>query len=383
MNTRKSYLPGIYFALVIFVILITFNLYKNTSILNVSTEQAIYKEGDVLALLKEFKENLKASNNAIDQPIKTKGRFDFLAKYPTFQECTDPSYKKWTPPTTATKRRLKNYSLPADKDISSRAYTRAVVLYFPIKRTSNFLPEFKWLYRSWIEMQKSEPEMWRTDLVLFIENDQEWFKLETVLEELNCKFSNVRHSKDDLPMCTLISYVALKDRQIANRNFTKFIAKEKYQEILSGFDVFSDAPEKREAFYALAKDALNDYGYVDSILMAFDGYQYFESAGYDFLVRSDMDVFLTPLFAKWLPDNCNDFYVGHGAYSVDFNRRRLARVAEDLGLEYAWASNLGSTWYSTPKQFRLVSYLTVFMMVSKLWGMKFSSCFPSLKQVIC
>lgn len=216
-------------------------------------------------------------------------------------------------------------------------------------------------------MQKSEPVMWRTDLILFIENDPEWFKLNTFLEELNCNFSNIRHSKDDLPMCTLIPYVALKDRKIANRNFTsKFIAKEKYQEMLSDFDIFSDVPEKREAFYALAKDALKDYGYVDSILMAFDGYQYFESAGYDFLVRSDMDVFLTPLFAKWLPHNCNDFYVGHGAYSVDFNRRRLARVAEDLGLEYAWASNLGSTWYSTPKQFRLVSYLTVFMMVSQL-----------------
>ena len=97
--------------------------------------------------------------------------------------------------------------------------------------------------------------------------------------------------------------------------------------------------------------------------MAFDGYEYFKSAGFDFLIRSDMDVFLSPAFGSWLPSNCNDFIVGTGGYSHDFNRKRLARVANDLDLEHAGASNLGSTWYSTPEQFRLVAYLTVFSMV--------------------
>jgi hypothetical protein len=96
--------------------------------------------------------------------------------------------------------------------------------------------------------------------------------------------------------------------------------------------------------------------------MAFEGYKYFKTAKYDFLIRSDMDVFLTPLFAEWLPRHCNDFCVGGGAFSNDFNDKRFKRIAKGLGLAYAGARNLGSTWYSTPAQFRLVSFMTLFGM---------------------
>ena len=60
---------------------------------------------------------------------------------------------------------------------------------------------------------------------------------------------------------------------------------------------------------------------------------------------------------------CNDFIVGNGAYSENFNRKRLKRVASTLKLGYVGADNLGSTWYSTPDQFRLVSYLTLINMM--------------------
>ena len=53
--------------------------------------------------------------------------------------------------------------------------------------------------------------------------------------------------------------------------------------------------------------------------MAFDGYVHLKDS-YDFLIRSDMDVFLTPLFGQWQPRACNDFYVGGGGYSVGFQR---------------------------------------------------------------
>jgi len=101
---------------------------------------------------------------------------------------------------------------------------------------------------------------------------------------------------------------------------------------------------------------------LDSILMAFDGWSFFKSAGYDFLIRSDMDVFLTPLFGMWLPRRCNEFYVGRGGYSANFNMKRLKRIAANIGFEYVSETNLGSTWYSTPDQFRMVSYLTLFSM---------------------
>ncbi len=42
---------------------------------------------------------------------------------------------------------------------------------------------------------------------------------------------------------------------------------------------------------------------------------------------------------------------------------RLKRIARNLNLKYASVWNLGSTWYSTPTQFRLMSYLTLLSMV--------------------
>lgn len=85
--------------------------------------------------------------------------------------------------------------------------------------------------------------------------------------------------------------------------------------------------------------------------------------GYDFIIRSDIDVFLTPLFATWLPHHCNDFNVGLGAYSTLFNEKRLSRASARINLMYAFKNNLGSSWYSTPAQIRLVSYLTMFSMI--------------------
>ena len=77
------------------------------------------------------------------------------------------------------------------------------------------MPEFKWLYRTWIETQKGEPKKWRTDLIIFIENNSTFFKSKNAqfFDELDCKFENKRTSKSDRPMCTLINYVALNKRK--------------------------------------------------------------------------------------------------------------------------------------------------------------------------
>ena len=77
---------------------------------------------------------------------------------------------------------------------------------------------------------------------------------------------------------------------------------------------------------------MKEYNYLDSILIAFDGHEYFENK-FNFLLRCDMDIFLTPLFGKWLPLNCNDFIVGRGAYNVDFNMKRLQKAAKKFNLE--------------------------------------------------
>ena len=135
-----------------------------------------------------------------------------------------------------------------------------------------------------------------------------------------------------------------------------------YEYILNNIDIFDDDLENLGEFYSMMKKNLVNYGYLNSILMGFEGYAYFKRAKYDFLIRSDMDVFLTPLFGQWVPRHCNDFVVGGGGFSSDFNNKRLKRIAEFLNLKYAGYWNLGSTWYSTPAQFRLVSYYTLFGM---------------------
>ena len=43
-----------------------------------------------------------------------------------------------------------------------------------------------------------------------------------------------------------------------------------------------------------------------------------------------MDVFLTPLFGHWLPRRCNDLVTGRGAFSHDFNEKRLNAGLEEL-----------------------------------------------------
>ncbi len=279
--------------------------------------------------------------------------FNYIISYPHLLECTvnyssDVEYRN-------DKKIAYNYSQPASNLTHLLRISRAIVFYFPIEKTDNFQSEFSWLYRSWIEIQKYEPNKWRTDIVVFINTQHEAFKNEDFfLKKLNCSLLNRRKSKRDKPMCSLVKYTPFDNRSIiTNSNEHNFILK--------NVNIFNENETNLKPFYAYLKKITN-YGYLDSILMAFEGWSYFKTAGYDFLIRSDMDVFLTPLFGMWLPKNCNAFHVGHGGYSDDFNVKRLKRVADNIGFKYAWEENLGSTWYSTPDQFRLVSFLTLFSM---------------------
>ena len=291
-------------------------------------------------------------------------KYDFTERYPSIYTC-NLNYSVLTRdqinfnPNSIDKY---DYSTPAPDDMLDARVTRAVLVYFPIEMVNDFIFEFKWLYRSWIEMQKSEPAKWRTDLVVFINNDELFKDKSFFLNGLNCTFQNRRTSPTDEPMCSLIYYKPLKNRPLKKVKLNMNNKTQVYDYLLNKLDVFSDDATNLSPFYNILKLKISSYGYLDSILMAFDGYNYLKSAGYNFVIRSDMDVFLTPLFAKWLPKNCNDFYVGRGGYSSNFNVNRLRRIANDLGFKFALETNLGSTWYSTVDQFRLVSYLTLFGM---------------------
>jgi hypothetical protein len=307
----------------------------------------------------ETKKNETVSNKTT--PALNENKYDYFKRYPFFKECKQ-NYSFW--PDAADSNY--DFSRPAPNSTHDVRLTRAVLVYFPVEKINEYELEFRWFYRSWIEMQKYEPTKWRTDLVVFIDNEPEVFKNDKLFfKELNCSFDFKRNNSQQGPMCTLFEYKTLKKRSIKGQSdiFKQLTSqKETYEYLLSKLDIFSNDSNNLEPFYKLLFDNLSNYGYLDSILMAFDGYDYFKSAGFDFLIRSDMDVFLTPLFGKWIPRFCYEFYCGRGAYSTNFNMNRLKRIAENLNLNFGNVRNLGSTWYSTPNQFRLVSYLTLFGM---------------------
>ena len=266
-------------------------------------------------------------------------KYDYLKKYPFFLECK-------TNYTNTNDLNDNDYSKEAMNETHKLRIVRGVTVYFPIEKTDEFFYEFKWLYRSWIEMIKYEPPKWRTDLVVFIENDPVKFNSsDFFLNQLNCSFNNKRTSPNDKPMCTLINYIPIRKREFSlDKNFSSLESDDKYKYLLNNINIYQKDQKHFDPFYDFLKVSLKTYNYADSILMSFDGYEYFKSAGFDFLIRSDMDVFLTPLFALWLPKRCNDFYVGGGGYSNTFNNNRLRRIANDIGLAHAGVRNLGSTW---------------------------------------
>jgi hypothetical protein len=252
-----------------------------------------------------------------------------------------------------------NYALAADESLHSETIVRGLLFYFETKSADHFMPEFKWVFRSWLEMLKTSPNQWHTDLIVFINMDHlKFYPVLQTFEELGCLIGNPRQTKTEKSMCILIDFKSMKDRAV----YDVYDEPEQlYKHLYNDLDVFSDDPNNLKKFYGVLKD-LNHYGYTDSILVAFESYKYVKDL-YDFLVRTDLDIFITPKFGKWLPRHCNDFIVGNGGYSTAFNTRRLGRIAANLGLNYESKTGLGSTWYSTPRQFRIVSYFTLVSMV--------------------
>ena len=277
------------------------------------------------------------NNNCSDKEEIIKS---YLKRYPFFLECKNP-YGVWSPKGNNFIE-MYDYTKPADEKLYDLRIIRALIIYFPIDKIDHFKLEFLWLYRSWLDMLRYEPAKWRTDLIFFTRNDPKILSKIDLFVNSNCSFENLRQSPNDKPMCTLINYEPINSRNFSTKSRYFEEEPKNYQFFFNKFDIFTnDEPKGNEEFYKFIQEGIVGYNYIDSILMAFDGYAYFKKAGYDFLIRSDMDVFLPPPFATWLPRYCNDFYVGRGGYSSNFNSNRFKRIASNLGLSYSESNNLG------------------------------------------
>ena len=123
-------------------------------------------------------------------------------------------------------------------------------------------------------MQTYEPNKWRTDLVVFIEKNHTYFdQKDYFLNELNCKFENLRKLPEDKPMCTLIDFVPLDKRKVTGEKSFK-TPEELYAYLLKDVNIFEDNLNNLSTFYKSMQKEIGRYSYLNSILMAFEGYKY-------------------------------------------------------------------------------------------------------------
>ncbi|CAH1800398.1 unnamed protein product, partial [Owenia fusiformis] len=100
-----------------------------------------------------------------------------------------------------------------------------------------------------------------------------------------------------------------------------------------------------------------EYGYYNTFAFLRDDNFKQRAMKYDWLIRSDTDVFIGPAILGWLPHF--NFMTGSGGYASEFNRKRLPEVASRLHLKHHGMTNIGSTWYGKPELFIKISELTL------------------------
>ncbi|CAF1077399.1 unnamed protein product [Adineta steineri] len=242
---------------------------------------------------------------------------------------------------------------------NTSAVKRAIVIFYPHHQSEYFFPEVRWLYRSWYEMLRSQPLTWRTDFVIFTYN------FSTEFRSLGC-VNRIRQNAEEPSMCRLFLYVPIQFRtsEMIKNNFQNVFndAKRVMASYKDMKDPFIGIPivADTDTFHAKRSQSLYDdlrsYGYVDSINTIYEGYPVFKI--YDFILRTDIDVFIYRHFANYIPKNCT-LITGGGGYGTDFNRRKLRRIAHDMGFAHANISGMGSTWYGSPYDGYLVANNTL------------------------
>ncbi|VDO98313.1 unnamed protein product [Soboliphyme baturini] len=78
---------------------------------------------------------------------------------------------------------------------------------------------------------------------------------------------------------------------------------------------------------------------------------------YRYLLRTDVDVFLSPAMLLWKTDQ--PIVTGLGGYCVPFNMRRLMTMATRYGLRHQGVHCLGSTWFGESQLISSLSNITI------------------------
>jgi hypothetical protein len=204
---------------------------------------------------------------------------------------------------------------------------RAILIFYPSNQESHYLPEIRWLYRSWIEMMKYESKQWRTDFIIYTG------QYSSSLQQLGCILNQIRTNNTEQPQCRIFLYRRLSDRQINSLT---------HQQIILIDDRIQDLFQINISRSISLHEQLKTYSYIDSVNIIAEAYPTYEY--YDFILKTDIDVFITTQFAKYIPVTNITLLAGRGGYSTQFNTRRLGRVARDMNWHYQNMTNIGSTW---------------------------------------
>ncbi|KAF0714727.1 Aste57867_3728 [Aphanomyces stellatus] len=180
-----------------------------------------------------------------------------------------------------------------------RSFTRAAVVYLPSGDNDKYMTEFRWFHKSWAEMVWHQPPLWRTDIVVFTDGPDL-----PRLRDLGCT-DGVRTSANESNTCILVP------------NYKKVKSKE------------------------------FDYGFADSINVV--AVNHAATAAYDWILRTDLDTFLTPTFAKWKPTKLTVGSVGGYCFDGYDTCDHLRRIAEKINLTEPTVNDVGSTWYGPAK----------------------------------
>jgi hypothetical protein len=215
-----------------------------------------------------------------------------------------------------TKKNIKQELPLIHRPSSESKVLRALLTFYPNDQKQTFESEFRWFYHSWTEMMINESSLWRTDLIVYTTI------YESIFKDLNCVHNQVRINAEEKPLCRVFSYIRIKDRKSKHEPATNYqIINEKRSQLLHSY--------------------LSNYGYVDSINTVWEYYHSYSM--YDYILRTDLDCFLTSNFAFYIPYN-QSLLVGRGGYSTLFNSKRLKRIAHDMNWGHADKKSLGSTW---------------------------------------
>jgi hypothetical protein len=146
---------------------------------------------------------------------------------------------------------------------------RAIIVHFPVERSTVYISELKWLYLSWIETIQNQPLDWQTDLLIYSLPS-------SYLDELGCYENNSKLSKNN---CFRINYDSLWDK---TKNHSELVRL-----IQINIPIWCR--------------------HLDSLGILIENSEFLNQ--YDYILRTDLDVFLAPHFAHYIPFDCS-FQIG-------------------------------------------------------------------------